>query len=206
VTRDKLVIVLLIAVAVGLSVIGWWYRYQQGRRSLALWGGPSAQVIRNAPSAELWMLEPATEDGVGDFDQISDDSPREEATTQRQTLLIDGRRMRVVERIKLVPGDELTDVQKGLVQDRSFDWDRPRGECAPEWPYALRFVGAGEEVVIALDFTCQRVRLVAPSDEDETDREVSIAPIAAGLEKIVDEWIEKLGTARESAKPQAEGE
>jgi hypothetical protein len=194
VTRDRLVIVLLIVVALALALFGWWYRYEQGRRPIALWGGRAAHVIRNAPSAELWKLEPA------------DDKQEEDEANGDSTIVVDGRPMRVVERMQLPAGDELRDVQKGLVQDRSFDWEEPRGDCAPLWPYALRLLGGGDEVVIALDFDCQRARLVAPRGADAMDPEVSIAPIAAGLKKIIDDWIKELGTARQSAKPQADGE
>ena len=193
-TRDRLVIVLLVVVALALALFGWWYRYEQGRRPIALWGGRAAHVIRNATSAELWKLEAA------------DDTRQEDEANGDSMIVVDGRPMRIVERWRLPAGDELRDVQKGLVQDRSFDWEEPRGDRTPAWPYALRFAGSGEDVVVALDFDCQRARLVVPGAEDETVGEASIAPIAAGLKKIIDDWIKELGAARESSKPQAEGE
>src|SRR5688572_6541274 len=55
--RGKYLIVFVVLLAFAAAGFSVWFRIEQGRRGLALWGAEHAARIRNAPQVELMRLE-----------------------------------------------------------------------------------------------------------------------------------------------------
>src|SRR6186997_3305623 len=140
--RGKLVILAIVGTALVLAGYAWWHRYQQGRRSLTLWGAKQAQLIRHAPRVELLTL------GYGDT-QNEDDS-----------LMIGGRFFPVLKRADVSREPGLVHARHVFIEDSSFHWSANASDCRGNWDYALQFSNGNESIHLALDLTCGRAYLV----------------------------------------------
>ena len=52
--RGKIVILTIFALAFAAAGFSVWYRYQQSRQAVTLWGADHAGRIRNASQVEIW--------------------------------------------------------------------------------------------------------------------------------------------------------
>lgn len=140
--RGKLVIVIMVAVALAMAGFAWWHRYQQGRRSLALWGPEAAQLIRHAPQVELLTL--------------GDQPPR----AGEESLVVADRMIAIVKREDISRARGLVHARHVLIEDASFDWDADPADCQGDWGYALRFSKGTNSVTLLLDLKCGRAKLL----------------------------------------------
>jgi len=168
-TRGRLLIIsiLVLSLAAALFSVGW--HYVQTRRALEFWGPESAQLIANPDRVDALQLElsPAQDvRSVGDVVQVDE-----------QLYWIVGQKQ-----VKKAPG--YVNARHALTLDRSFAWDDFPQDCTPTWRYALRFSCGDESVTVLFSFDCQWARTADQS------RQISIAPIARGLEKLL---VEQLG-------------
>ena len=141
--KSRLVVVLIFLVAVVMGGYGWWYNFQQGRRSLRLWGSDAAVLIRYAPQVVLLQLELARPD---------------ERASER--LDIDSQRFAIVRQFEIskVPG--LVHARHALIEDASFVWSARQRACQPNWQFALRFLRGPQRATLAFDTNCDQVRLI----------------------------------------------
>lgn len=166
--RGKIVILVMVAVAIALASFAWWHRYQQGRRSLQLWGTQSAQLIRHARHVELLTLGTAP--------------PRD----GEESLEIEGRQVGIVKREDISATRGLVHARHVLIEDASFDWDRTAADCGGDWSYALQFSEGKEKVTLALDLKCGRALLL----EKQTDVRI-IERISKALAKYIGDHFER---------------
>lgn len=169
--RGKLVILFVFLLSLAAAGFAWWYRVQQGSRALGFLGSESAMLVRDAPRVTLLLL-----------------SLEKPIDPDCEIVLIDSRPHFVVDRIQIemVPG--MLNARQALIEDASYDWDRPRreGDCQPNWEYILEFAKNSQVAALAVDFRCGRMRLVGRGDE------VCMDPIADGLHRFIQEQINRL--------------
>lgn len=169
--QGKLIILLMLGTAVAMAGFAWTFQYMRGREVLRLWGADAAQLIRvDASEIELLVLSPAAETAAAD-------------AAANATLDVAGQTLHVAQRVDISKARGLIHARQALIEDASFDWKLARGDCTPDWRYALEFRAGDRRAVIAIDMHCSRVRLLPG------DREASIAPIAEGLEKFIVEQL-----------------
>jgi hypothetical protein len=166
--RGKLVIVAIVGTALVLAGYAWWHRYQQGRRSLALWGAANAQLIRHAPRVELLTL------GEGD------------TSAKGSSLKIDGRLVSVLKRADVSSEPGLIHARHVFIEDSNFNWSASDSDCRGDWSYALRFSNGDESIHLALDLKCGRAYLV----ESQADGRL-IKRVREALAKYLDDHFEK---------------
>lgn len=51
--RGKLAVVSILALALVMATVAWWWNYQRGRHCLELYGSEAALLIRRAPRVEI---------------------------------------------------------------------------------------------------------------------------------------------------------
>jgi hypothetical protein len=141
---------------------GWAYHRQLQRRTIALWGPETAELLLHAPRVELWQLESA-----------------ESANGEAEVIEVSGVRRRVGERSDATHLPGMTHLRHGLMNDGAFDWSRADERCQPTWTHALRFDDGDRRATLVFDFECGLVACV------ETGAEASIRPIAAGTRQML---------------------
>jgi hypothetical protein len=167
VNRGKLVVVTIFLIALAAAVFAWIYQLQRTRQALRFWGSHTAQLIRRAPKVELWRLSPESAPGTQLLATLDDQS------------------WHVLERKDISRAAGLVNARAALVQDASFDFHAPRGECRPHWAYAVRFEGEGGEALVAVDFQCRRIRSI------HEEREAAMSEkLASGLRRFFEEQFE----------------
>jgi hypothetical protein len=167
----KLAIVVILGVALVMASYAWWHRYQQGRRSLEFWGHEPALLISQSRQVELLRLRPT-------------DEPADDGANER--LNIAGQTFTVIQRKDVSRARGLLHARDALVEDASFLWDQPRGDCQGGWEFALRFSDGQHQSTVALDFACRRVRLM------EGEQEAAVVELTAkGLREFVDRQYEE---------------
>jgi hypothetical protein len=150
---------ILVVFAVGLigGLGSWWYYQRLQRRVLELWGPEAAALMVHAPRAEaLWLTAAGTSSQRG-----SDD------------VDLGGTRFAVRQRADVSRAPGFIHLRHSLINDGSFDWEAPAGDCQPEWDYALRFVDGQQSATVLVAINCRRAKLAGAT------REVSLAIPAA---------------------------
>lgn len=171
--RGKLVVAAILAVALGLAVFAWYWRWQQGHRAAAFWGAEVSQLIRGARRTELLVLEPADAE-AGQPVQAAE--PADAASS----LSIDGARYRIASTLDLSNSPGLIHARHSLTEDASFIWNPSSAECEPRWTHALRLSENDQAATLAFDFECNRIYLV------EQDKSISVLlRITEGFQRIV---------------------
>lgn len=139
--RGKYVILAIFALALLATGFAVWYRYQQSRRTVPLWGSPHAGRIRNAPEVEVWRIA-----STGSDTSETVDAP--DNTPARVT----GRRV-----LPTIP--DLTYIRRAFLTDAFFLWDKPAGDCTPHWTFVIQFRAGDETTTLWIDDACDRVVL-----------------------------------------------
>jgi len=150
---------ILVVFAVGMvGGVGSWCYYQAlQRRVLELWGPEAAALMVHAPQAEaLWLERAAAQGGLDEVD-------------------LGGTRFAVRGRADVSHAAGLIHLRHSLINDRSFDWSAPEGDCLPRWEYALRFIDGNRSAAVLVAANCRRAKLASGS------REVSLAAQASGM-------------------------
>jgi hypothetical protein len=139
--RGKLAVLTMFAVALVAATFAWWWNYSRGQKCLAFYGKDAALLIRTAQQVELLELA-AAEVATGE-------SPVE-------TLEIGSNSYQVVKIFDIGEAKGLIHARTSVVDDTSFRWDTPSGDCQPNIRYAVRFSG-DTAATLAFDFGCQSV-------------------------------------------------
>ncbi len=143
----------------------WNLGYQRSRvrRAMDLWGNDHAELILNAPRAELMRLAPL-------------DAAAE--AVARETVEFRGQRLRMIERRDVHNAPGFIHVRASLVEDRTFNWsDRSRADDAT-WEYAIRFIEEPRRATVLISPASRRVALA------ETGVAASIGPSVEALTKF----------------------
>lgn len=134
---SKLLIVGIFACALGAAAFAVWFRAQQGRRALELWGQASAHRIRNAQEVELRYYAPPLA------------SAELAAPLVAPTASID------VSQVA-----DLIHIRRVFLDDVHILWDAsPDDTCAPQWEYALVFRDAQGTTTVWVDAACYHVQM-----------------------------------------------
>ena len=110
--RGKYVILAILALALAATGYAAWYRYQQSRQAIALWGPAHAGRIRNAAEVEVWRIADADAEGEA------------VAAPAGAQAKIKGRRV-----LQNIP--DLTYIRRAFLTDAFFRWEEAPSDCAP---------------------------------------------------------------------------
>jgi hypothetical protein len=159
---------------VGLSVLAasasWFYYARLQERPLALWGVRSAEMMLRAPMAKAFRIVP-----------MAERPPIKDTAQPALEFSVAGERYVAVAEHEISQAHGFSHIRNSLIHDRSFVWDEAPCESAPRWEYVIQFVDGDERTAVVLAFNCPRA---APAD---TDRIVSIRPVAAEIEDFLQE-------------------
>jgi hypothetical protein len=158
----KLVIISILTVALAAAGASWWFRYAATHGAVQFWGPQTAQLIRDAPTVELYRNE-----------RLPDSAFKSGFATSYLDVA-DGND------ISRAPG--LVHLRNALLEDRSYNWPAEyRRPGSGGW--VLVFRNTQQSEVAALFFTSDW-RYV-----DSTGHEymLSCEPISDGLAKFVAE-------------------
>jgi hypothetical protein len=133
--NGKLVTIILVALGLGMASFAWWFQFSRGQRALAYWQGENAAVIRHGTAAELLVLQAPSEQSQGEGEQW---------------LLIDGSKVRIVQRVRLNDAPGFVHARHALIDDGSYQWEQAAaGEVS--WSHALEFENeAGRQVTVLI--------------------------------------------------------
>ena len=137
--RDRILILIILALAVVASVFAGWFRWSQGHRALDFWGADLARQVRFAKSIELlWLESPLVDAANG------------EGVSAIDTLTIDGVKWRVHQRCDITDTRGLVHARQALIQDATYVWDNHALGRESAWTHALVFHTANENDVVVL--------------------------------------------------------
>ncbi len=177
--RDRILIMLILAIAVAATVFAAWFRWSQGRRALEYWGADDARQIRFAMSVDLlWLDAPLA------------NAKKQADPSARDAITVDAVTWQVFQRRDITSARGLVHARQALIQDATYLWDDDTLGPEAAWTHALVFRSAGEDdVVLLFDFSedaagyvrelggVEKLRLTIPQGfktffaEQETDRE-----------------------------------
>ena len=169
--QGKFLILMIFGTALAAAVFAWSFQYLRGRRILELWGADNARLIRvDAEKITLLVLA----EGDASEDEVEIDGVPHGISQGKEILEVPG----------------IIHARQSLIEDASFLWEKPRGDCEAQWTRALR-VSRGEHIATVLfDTNCGRARLL------ETGNEAAIAPkIFSGWQTFLDEQLEETAKA-----------
>ena len=158
----KLLILLILALAIGAASFSIWYLRGLSLRSMEFYGLQAGQLILQAPVVEAMRLEPA-------------DATAEPATSE--TLTVDARTYAVIQRRDISRAKGLINVRRGLMNDASYHWEEAPSRGPLRWEYALRFRDGDRQATLLFSLD---QGLVMPFDNRR--RPISFRPVKAGLE------------------------
>ena len=159
----KLLIILIFGTALVGGVATLWVQFDARRRSREFWGADNAVLINRAPKVELLRLTKASE-------------PRDDGSQ----VTIDNVTFEISERKDVSKTRGFVHVRDALIRDAGFEWDKARGDCVPQWDFALDFEKGDQKAIVAIDLNCERVQLVAGGQE------ASIGPTMSGIKNWLD--------------------
>jgi hypothetical protein len=156
--RGKLVIVGIVAVALGAALFSMWYHHQHARRAREFWGTSMAVLIARAPQVDALQLAAAE---VAD-NQVPADDPVPADDSEPHTVLpiaFGGRAWSVVAAKESLQAAGMSNIRRALVIDTTFDWAEPQGASHPKWQYALEFTDDEHWATVLFDFDTRQVAL-----------------------------------------------
>lgn len=155
----KVAVAGIVAVALALAGFAWWWNWQRTQRTLELYGGEGADLVRRAEKVEGLVLS-----GFYDGESV-------------ERVAVGPHAFEIVGRKDLSKTKGLVHARTALLDDHSYDWDdQTRGDCQPMVLYGVRFTRGQEQITLVFDFGCQSVWIV------ETQRNAALAP------KIAEGW------------------
>jgi len=137
----RAVILTIVIVAISLGCFAWWFRYNNGRRSIDFWGGDLAWKVRHHDDVEAWRLRPVEKAG-GVLPVIKHHDQLYEVIAHRNISGAAG----------------WLNARHALVEDGTYIWTDSASTCIPEWRYALVFPDEKKQVIF-LDLRCGSVEV-----------------------------------------------
>lgn len=168
--QGKHVIIFIFGTALVAAIFAWSFQYMRGRRILELWGADNARLIR-VEGEEIQLLS------------LSPDTDATKAV-RPASLKIDDQLFAVVRAVDITNAPGIIHARQALIEDASFQWDKPRGDCQSDWQYALEFRDGNRVATVLLDMNCERARLL------QSGNEAAIHPkIFAGWRTFIEEHV-----------------
>jgi hypothetical protein len=166
-TSGKLVILSILAVALAAAATSWWFRYSATHKAAEFWGSHTAQLIRDAPTVELFAV----------------------AALAGKELHEEGGRLKQIDHLaKDITGARgLTHLRNALLEDRSFDWEKPESIMPEHWGYILIFREQKTARASAYLMFSEDATMVTVYDPPNR-RVLSCEPIADGLRTVLAEF------------------
>lgn len=169
-----------------MGAFAWLYWFQLGWRAQQYWGKDAAEMIAQAPTVELLLLN----------------APQQKADATELVLYRDKLLPVKAKRIltpPAVPG--WANVRTLFLRDAAYDWNENAAKtCQPDWRYAVRFLDRDQQTIMLLSTKCPRAAMADGFRQHEPDgsirayrfrrsdrQPVSIEPIQQGLTKFLDE-------------------
>jgi hypothetical protein len=158
----KIVIVTIVAVALGAAAFAAWYQYRGQKNALGFWGTTSAVLIAEAPQISIFELGEA-----GPSEQDQDESEPAEAegaeSAHPKSLEYADRAWKVLSAKAGHEAPGIKNIRRALVQDTTFDWKSDGktspSDVEPEWQYAIAFTDNRNWATVLFDFETGRVAL-----------------------------------------------
>ncbi len=156
--RGKLVIVFILAVALGAAGFSLWHHYRGQHRVLDFWGASTAVLIAEAPQVDVLRLGAARSiDAQEESDPPSgaaDDEKPPEAAVE-----FGGSAWSVESSHEALAARGVGNLRRALVLDTTFDWHGPPAAQAPRWQYALEINDGRRWATVLFDFESRSVAL-----------------------------------------------
>jgi hypothetical protein len=127
----QVVILAMFGFGTAAALFGMWYRWDVTRRTLDLWGAPSAVLVVRAPQVQALGFDPPLA-GI--------------ETTRTADLAAAAAQSRDVSRAR-----GILNVRQAFVEDSTFLWDRQPDRKTLAWVYGLSFTDQDRSFVILFD-------------------------------------------------------
>ena len=167
----------IMALGAAASIFAWLFQHYQTDESLAFWGSEAAQRIRLASQVELLQLGPA-------------DDPK-----SIERLTGPGISLGVTNKRDISQARGLTHARQALLQDVSYQYDRPPADCTGPFSIALRFSSESNSATLLFDLNCPRVRNLSTGAEARLGQRLT-----EGLKKFLGEQLDE-AEKKTGAKP-----
>jgi hypothetical protein len=156
--RGKLVIVFILAVALGAAGFSLWHHYRGQHQSLDFWGASTAVLIAEAPHVEVLQLGAArpldTQEDSDPLGGAADDGKPPEAA-----VAFGDSAWSVEASHEAIEARGATNLRRALVLDTTFDWHTPSTAPTPKWQYALEVNNGRLWATVLFDFDSHCVAL-----------------------------------------------
>jgi hypothetical protein len=137
--RGKIIILLILSAAVGISGYGVWYRHQQMHRVLEALSPRAAQLIAYAPHVELLEL------GAGENPAAEPDL----------VISIQNKNRSIAAKKVVGESKGFSNLRADLVRDSSYAWNKPEAKPGDNdvatWQYVIVFNDGSDEARLAFD-------------------------------------------------------
>ncbi len=158
--RGKLLILSILLLALALAVFSIWYQRSLAWRSQEYFGPQAAELILQAPIVEALKLTPSS--GF-------------HANPPERILSVGGQAVVIAQQRDVSTARGLANVRRGLLSDRSYDWDAAPAAGSPTWDYALCFKHGDREATLLFSTEESQALLAGRSQS------LSTSPVTAGL-------------------------
>lgn len=181
--RGKWLILFIFGTALAMALFAWTFQYLRGRRVLALYGPVAARLIRvDADRVELLLLARP---------------PRGMVLEGAPHLQIGDEPVLISNTLDITRARGLIHARQALIEDSSYDWERPPADAAAQWGYAMRFSRGDRQVTSAIDSGVRQLRLI------ETGATAALAEhFVLGMQAFVDEQTAETQEAHAPRSPE----
>jgi hypothetical protein len=176
----KYVILAVVAVALTGSVASWVVRYNATHRAADFWGSAAAVLIRDAPTVQLVMLQPAKAPAV--------------AANPLQTVVLDRQPYSIARQLDISKARGLIHLRTAFLEDRSFDWLAHLEQSPTAWHWGLQFADPGPQSIQqsvgtkrTIWFTSDCKFMMRDGRDENPGHVISSEPIATGLREMFGE-------------------
>ena len=173
----KFLIISIFGISLAMAIFAWWFQFQRGRRVLELWGSDNAKIIRIESDRVDLFFRTLPSDAP-----LDDSAESVEVNIAGQSHIFDGQR-------EITNARGLVHARQALIEDATFLWDKARGDCQADWQYLLRFSSGQQSVDIAVDTSCDRLRLLGSQEEVAIAPKIASALTGVSLSLLGAAWI-----------------
>jgi hypothetical protein len=150
--RGKYVILLIGALAIAAASFTVWFNVRQSAKMIATWSRPTAELILNAPQAEI--LELVSLDNLSVL--LNDPTAKKEVIRAIADSYV------VKSRKDVVHARGFLNLRRALIEDRAFQWDETKqGQLSEnDRQFGLEFRDGEKHATLVIDLYSGRIWLV----------------------------------------------
>jgi hypothetical protein len=168
--RGKLAVIGMFAIAIVAAGFAAWWQFNRTKRCLEFYGSEGASLVRTAPQVALLELIP-----------VPDSDPERLSPTASPLITIAQQQFAVVRQVDLSQAKGLIHARHSVLDDNSFQWDRPSPASPPQVRYAVRFSRQPESITLAFDFASRQLYAI------DRKRQATLIPkVAAGWQTFLE--------------------